>query len=349
MRTSTITPRLLLVLLWLHSLGGFVYSETPGDGSQMITAEETETLVNGGLKWLASRQGKDGGWWPTEDEKPPIPPVFNKLSAASLQLLVSRNDYFVSVKRTASALSAFMAAGHTPNEGRYCDTVKAAHVFLLNSIGRDGLLCGGPLNVKDSLTNGSFAVEMSYNIVDHALVTTALCRLYGQTQVDNEREALLRLIAVIEGAQDNNGGWSPILPQNISSWASDLRQSNPDIRCTRLALRALRSAINAGIRVNPEVLKKAATFARDHYNENPQMAADTLRLCGNYGTPLSFSTPLVEEPVPRDINIWDLRHKGHFAADDSFSFNVRLLRKLTNQWHYLPELGNEGMSQTPRD
>ena len=129
---------------------------------------EIRNLIQGGLKYLASKQRIDGSW----------------------SLKEGRMGHPVAI--TGYALLAFMAAGNLPHEGEYAKNVAAGMQFLLDSAQPDGLFRG--------VSSGQYM----YN---HGIATIALAELYGESHAPALRTKLQRAVDVILKAQNPAGGW----------------------------------------------------------------------------------------------------------------------------------------------
>jgi len=129
---------------------------------------EIRNLIQGGLKYLASKQRIDGSW----------------------SLKEGRQGHPVAI--TGYALLAFMSAGNLPHEGEYAKNVAAGMQFLLDSAQPDGLF------------RGVSAPQYMYN---HGIATIALAELYGESHAPALRVKLQRAVDVILKAQNPAGGW----------------------------------------------------------------------------------------------------------------------------------------------
>ena len=129
---------------------------------------EIRALIQGGLKYLASKQRIDGSW----------------------SLKEGHMGHPVAI--TGYALLAFMAAGNLPHEGEYAKNVAAGMQFLLDSAQPDGLFRG--------VSGGQYM----YN---HGIATIALAELYGESHSPALRAKLQRAVDVILKAQNPAGGW----------------------------------------------------------------------------------------------------------------------------------------------
>jgi hypothetical protein len=94
-----------------------------GTGQEVVTVDEqTEGIIRGTLRYLASKQAPNGSWSATEEEKH----------------LVAMSGY---------TLMAFLATGHLPDEGEFGKQVTAGLQFLLDSVKPDGFIQSGNSNM----------------------------------------------------------------------------------------------------------------------------------------------------------------------------------------------------------
>lgn len=128
---------------------------------------DTETLIHGGLEYLARNQGINGSW--SEGGKNSEP-----------------------VAMTAYALIAFLSAGNLPDEGEYGRNVTSGMQYLLNEIEPTGLF-------RD--------VQQGKYMYSHGIATVALSELYGQTRSQVIGPRLEQLVRVIVDGQSPVGGW----------------------------------------------------------------------------------------------------------------------------------------------
>jgi hypothetical protein len=140
------------------------------------------------------------------------------------------------VAMTGYAMLALMGAGNLPDEGPHGEAVRLGMEYLLGQIQPDGLF-------RDAIGG-----KYMYN---HGIATIALCEIYGQSGVSSLKPKVERLVKTILEAQDDAGGWR--------------YQPSPrgaDISVTVLQAVALRSAVNAGLAVPAETIKKALDYVR---------------------------------------------------------------------------------------
>jgi hypothetical protein len=145
---------------------------------------ETEKAVSAALKWLADNQAADGRWKAGDhgagrDEN---------VQGHDRQNAGSKADSGV----TGLALLAFLAGGHTHEEGPYKENVRRGLEYLLRTQARDGNL-GGEASTY----------EFMYC---HAMAACALSEAYGMTRDKQLRESLVRAIGYTVAAQDRRGG-----------------------------------------------------------------------------------------------------------------------------------------------
>lgn len=143
---------------------------------------------------------------------------------------------------TSLACLAIMADGHIPGRGAYGDAVDRGVEFILNSTAENGLL-------TSEANNGP--------MYGHGFATLFLGEVYGMTPGgDNARtnrihETLVKAVRMIEQTQNEDGGWryNPV-------------PYDADVSVTICQIMALRSARNAGIEVNSEVIDSAVEYVR---------------------------------------------------------------------------------------
>ena len=132
---------------------------------------DTEKLIKGALKYLASQQSPNGSWSVKGGEHP--------------------------VAMTAYTLMAYLASGHLPGEGEYGKNVTNGANFLLSCVRDDGYI------TSEGVKSG----RKSSNMYDHGVATIALAEVYGQTQDPKLKEKLEQSVKLIVSAQNRDGGW----------------------------------------------------------------------------------------------------------------------------------------------
>ncbi len=135
--------------------------------------EASEAAVDRGLTWLAAQQEKDGYW------------------SLEKQAGIMRSD----TGGTGLALLPFLAAGHSPQSGKYQETVNRGLKFLLDRQKPDGDLMGP----QDSA---------HWRMYAHGIATIALCEAYGISKQADLKEPTQRALNFIVKSQNaTTGGW----------------------------------------------------------------------------------------------------------------------------------------------
>lgn len=189
----------------------------------------SEAAVAGGLKWLASRQLKDGSW------------SFDHTRAADCKdggctqpgsLGESYNG------ATAMALLAFLGGGHTHKKGDYQVVVRR---------GLDALLKNGQSTPNGLILSGK--TRANEKLYVHALATIALCETASLTKDSRYSKPAAQALKYIVHAQDPNGG----------GWRYDERQPG-DTSVVGWQIMALKSGQNGKLRVPAKSLHLADKF-----------------------------------------------------------------------------------------
>lgn len=134
----------------------------------LVTVDsQTDTVIKGSLRYLASKQSGNGSW-----------------------LADGAQTFPVAI--TGYTIMTFLATGNLPDEGPYSRNVAAGMKFLLDSVQPDGTFRG---------------VAGDRYMYSHAIATIALAELYGQIKGEVIRPKLVRLVSVIIKSQNPQGGW----------------------------------------------------------------------------------------------------------------------------------------------
>ncbi|UUO05428.1 squalene--hopene cyclase [Blastopirellula sp. J2-11] len=136
---------------------------------------------------------------------------------------------------------AFLADGHAPGRGKYGRTVERAVEYLLTNAKPSGLL-----NVAD-------AQRDMYN---HGLATFVLGQAHGMTGDPRINSVLDRSLKLIANTQCEDGGWD---------YRARRQDHGHDLSLAVMQAKALRSAVDSGLEVPPEVIQMAIASVRDHY------------------------------------------------------------------------------------
>lgn len=138
---------------------------------------------------------------------------------------------------------AFMSAGHSPGRGKYGRELDKALDYVTTRSKPSGLL-----NIAD-------AQRDMYN---HGLATFVLGQAHGMTTSKDRRlnrvlDGALKLIA---NTQCEDGGWD---------YRAHRQQHGHDLSLAVMQAKALRSAVDSGLEVPPEVIDLAIKSVREHY------------------------------------------------------------------------------------
>ena len=138
---------------------------------------------------------------------------------------------------------AFLAAGHMPGRGRYGQTVQRALDYMVNKAKPSGLL------------NISHSRRDMYN---HGLATFVLGQAQGMASSRDRRlnTVLDRALKLITNTQCEDGGWD---------YEARRQPRGHDLSLAVMQAKALRSAVDSGLEVPPEVIDLAIKSVREHY------------------------------------------------------------------------------------
>ncbi len=138
---------------------------------------------------------------------------------------------------------AFMSAGHAPGRGKYGQPLKKALDYVTNNAKPSGLL------------NTADAQRDMYN---HGLATFVLGQANGMTTTQDRRmnTVLDRALKLIANTQCEDGGWD---------YKAHRQQNGHDLSLAVMQAKALRSAVDSGLEVPPEVIDLAIKSVREHY------------------------------------------------------------------------------------
>lgn len=136
---------------------------------------------------------------------------------------------------------AFLSDGHFPGRGRYGDEVEKSLDYLLRSAKPSGLL-----NIASDRRD-------MYN---HGLATFVLGQAHGMTSDTRINNVLDRALKLIAHAQCEDGGWD---------YVAHRQARGHDLSLAVMQAKALRSAVDSGLEVPPEVVDLAIKSVREHY------------------------------------------------------------------------------------
>ncbi|HEY3323091.1 MAG TPA: prenyltransferase/squalene oxidase repeat-containing protein [Planctomycetota bacterium] len=177
-------------------------------------SERVEKAINKGCQWLAHNQSKDGS-------------IKSSYACAA----------------TALAGLAWLAAGSTPNEGEYSRNINTALDYVLRCCAKNGFISEG----------ASFGPSGMYG---HGYSTQFLAQVHGMIRDEGlagrVREALQRAVRVIEGCQNQYGGWN-------SSPNGALNDDGSGAIAV-MQVTALRTADSCGVPVRTQIIEKAKKY-----------------------------------------------------------------------------------------
>ena len=136
---------------------------------------------------------------------------------------------------------AFLSAGHAPGHGRYGEPLEKALNYVLKNAKPSGLL------------NISNAQRDMYN---HGLSAFVLGQAYGMTNDPRLSPVLDRALKLIAYTQCEDGGWD---------YQARRQKRGHDLSLVVMQAKALRSAVDSGLEVSPEVINLAIKSVREHY------------------------------------------------------------------------------------
>jgi hypothetical protein len=160
------------------------------------------------------------------------------------------------VATTSLSILAFLAAGQTPDLGKYGLTLHGAVDWLLSQQTPDGYF-----GAND---RGMYA---------HAIATLALAELYGvegNPQQRSKIHAALEKAAGIIIAAQNAPKSNPVF---VGGWRYDRNSPDSDLSLSGWNVLALRAAQDVGIAVPPQVRKRALDFVLHCFDENAKAFA----------------------------------------------------------------------------
>jgi hypothetical protein len=138
---------------------------------------------------------------------------------------------------------AFMAAGHTPGRGPYGKAAERAIQYVLVEAEKKKT---GLLNIGDG----------QRDMYNHGLSTFVLGQAYGMTADSRVSATLDRALKMIAQTQCRDGGWD---------YHAKADERGHDLSLAVMQAKALRSAVDSGLEVPPEVIEAAIRDVREHY------------------------------------------------------------------------------------
>ena len=136
---------------------------------------------------------------------------------------------------------AFLADGHMPKRGRYGENVEKALGYVIRNGKPSGLL------------NISNAQRDMYN---HGLATFVLGQAHGMTSDKQIGRAIDRALKLIYNTQAQDGGWD---------YQARRQSRGHDLSLAVMQAKAIRSAVDSGLEVPPNVVQTAIQGVRIRY------------------------------------------------------------------------------------
>jgi hypothetical protein len=166
---------------------------------------------------------------------------------------------------------AFLSDGHLPGRGKYGQNVEKALNYVLTHAKPTGLL-----NMADG----------HRDMYNHGLSTFVLGQAYGMTSDTRIGGVLERALKLIANTQCHDGGWD---------YQASVQENGHDLSLAVMQAKALRSAVDSGFEVPPEVIKLAIKDVREHYSSRagPQNENDQQREPGQFTYMKGGNSPTV--------------------------------------------------------
>lgn len=154
---------------------------------------------------------------------------------------------------------AFLSAGHSPGHGKYGAVVERALDYVLRGAKPSGLL-----NISNS----------QRDMYNHGLAAFVLGQAHGMTADPRISSVLDRALKLIASTQCQDGGWD---------YHARPQRNGHDLSLAVMQAKALRSAVDSGLEVPPEVIELAIKSVREHYRSKSGKRADEEAMRGEPG------------------------------------------------------------------
>jgi hypothetical protein len=243
--------------------------------------------------------------------------------------------------RNGLACMAMMVNGNSPGHGKQGAKIAQGIDFIINS----------------QHANGYLVVGNTGNMYQHALSTLALVEAYGMTHNPAIREAVIKAVDLIVGAQNQTGGW------RYSPTSQDA-----DLSVTVMQTMALRAATETGIYVPKESIDFAIAFVRRMFNDKNATFGYTSPDEGNFnragaGVVCLQSCGYTDDPrIPRTVKymIENAKYDSggssssdpwygyyycgiamyHYGGEAWKTFYPRICEKVLKDWEKNPSYGD---------
>jgi len=136
---------------------------------------------------------------------------------------------------------AFLSAGHLPERGPHGEAVHRALDYVVHNTKPSGLM-----NIS----------EERHGMYNHGLATFVLGQAYGMSGDPRISEIMDRALKLIAQTQCADGGWD---------YHAESQARGHDLSLAVMQAKALRSAVDSGLEVPPEVIQMAIQSVRQHY------------------------------------------------------------------------------------
>jgi hypothetical protein len=226
-----------------------ICAQTGFSGPKSQPKTPVDLAVDRGIKWLASVQGKDGGWGQDGGETSYI--------RQSERLESNSND----IANTAVAAEALLHAGNTPTSGEYRENLQRAVRFILERVEKspvDGLAVTNLTGTQIQRKLGPY--------IDTFLTSKLMAELDGNMGDEQAnarvRKSLEKCVAKVEKNQLKDGSWNV-----AGGWAPILG--------TSLASQSLFVAQTKGVAVNQMAMNRVDTYTKNSAFVPPDMAGSS--------------------------------------------------------------------------
>ena len=136
---------------------------------------------------------------------------------------------------------AYLAAGHTPGRGPHGEAAERALDYVITNAKTSGLL-----NMA----------EERRGMYNHGLATFVLGQAYGMSSDERIGPLMDRALKLLVQTQCTDGGWD---------YVARPQANGHDLSLAVMQAKALRSAVDSGLEVPPEVIDLAIRSVREHY------------------------------------------------------------------------------------
>jgi hypothetical protein len=188
---------------------------------QAEITESVEKSVDKACQWLARNQNKDGS---------------------------QKSSYACAA--TGLAGLAWLAAGSTPHEGPYAKNITLALDYVLKCTAKNGFIS----------ENASYGQSGMYG---HGYCTQFLSQAYGMVKTEElaerVKDALTRATRLIEGCQNEYGGWNGSPNGSLTDDGSGA--------VAIMQITALRSAESCGVQVRKQIIDKSKKYLLSMTND----------------------------------------------------------------------------------